>query len=127
MMLIGIDLCSTTRIATMLARSPYLKRELFSDAEIAYCEARPRPERHYSGRWAAKEACLKALGLNILGYELNQIEVVATGAKPALHIGCARLDAALRDALGGAYTVQLSISHEDAASVAVVLAARAGS
>jgi holo-[acyl-carrier protein] synthase len=121
-MLIGIDLCATERMAKLLARSPFLKADLFSAAEIAYCDSRPQPARHYSGRWAAKEACLKAFGLRVLGYDWAQIEVVATRSKPALRIGCSQLDADIRAVLGGDYRLQLSISHEDAASVAVVLA-----
>lgn len=121
MMLIGIDICSTRRLVHTLARSPFLREEVFSPAEIAYCEAQRHPAQHYGGRWAAKEACLKAFGFGILGYDLNQIEVVrGTSPRPTLSIGCERLRGAMR-AVVGECDLQLSISHEDEYSVATVL------
>ena len=126
MMLIGIDICSTRRLATALTRSPFMKEEVFSPAEIAYCEAQRRPAQHYSGRWAAKEACLKAFGLSVLGYDLSQIEVVhGAQSRPALSIKCARLRAAMYDQIGEC-VLQVSISHEEEYSVATVLAVPKG-
>ncbi len=120
-MFVGIDICSTRKLAHALTRSPFLKEEVFSPAEIAYCEAQPKPQQHYSGRWAAKEACLKAFGLSVLGVELKQIEVVRdAGSRPTLHIH----DEDLRQAMNSQaanFTLQVSISHEDEYSVAVVL------
>jgi holo-[acyl-carrier protein] synthase len=117
---IGIDICSTSRLANTLARSPFLRAELFSEGEIAYCEARPRPAQHYAARWAAKEACLKTFGLGVLGYDWRRIEVVATAGSPRLYVTCDQLNAAI-SALGR-FDLSLSLSHESDYSVAVVLA-----
>jgi holo-[acyl-carrier protein] synthase len=35
---------------------------VYTDQEIEYCSARKAATQHYAGRWAAKEAVLKALG-----------------------------------------------------------------
>jgi holo-[acyl-carrier protein] synthase len=121
-MLIGIDICSTARLIRALSRSPFLKEEVFSPAEIAYCEGQSRPIQHYSGRWAAKEACLKAFGLNILGVNLNQIEVVrSSGSKPLLRINDESLHQTMQTILPN-FMVQVTLSHEEDYSVAVVLA-----
>ena len=120
-MRIGIDICSTGKIMQALARSPFLKEEVFSPAEIAYCDAQPKPPQHYGGRWAAKEACLKAFGLSVLGVELNQIEVVhGDQSRPALRIHDSQLQERM-NAEVGAFTLQVSITHEDDYSAAVVL------
>ena len=37
-------------------------RRVFTDDEIAYCTRRRNPAPHLAGRFAAKEACSKALG-----------------------------------------------------------------
>ncbi|MFN9939811.1 MAG: holo-ACP synthase [bacterium] len=39
----------------------FLQR-VFTQREIAYCSSRRSANQHYAGRWAAKEAALKALG-----------------------------------------------------------------
>ena len=35
---------------------------VYTDHEIEYCRARKAATQHFAGRWAAKEAVLKALG-----------------------------------------------------------------
>ncbi|GBQ29219.1 holo-ACP synthase [Gluconacetobacter azotocaptans] len=66
-MLIGIgsDLCDVRRIASVLDRhGERFLRRVFTDAEIRRAERRHGQARlgAYAKRWAAKEACAKALG-----------------------------------------------------------------
>jgi holo-[acyl-carrier protein] synthase len=59
----GIDIVECLRIAQMIERHGELFiTRVFTDHEIEYCSARKAATQHYSGRWAAKEAVLKALG-----------------------------------------------------------------
>jgi holo-[acyl-carrier protein] synthase len=59
----GIDIVECLRIAQMIERHGELFiTRVYTDAEIEYCTARKAATQHYSGRWAAKEAVLKALG-----------------------------------------------------------------
>ena len=61
---IGSDLCQISRIEDVLARrgEGFCSR-IYSDSERAYCDARPRSRaNHYAGRFAVKEAVMKALG-----------------------------------------------------------------
>ena len=57
-----------------LERTPKIRRRLFTEAEISYCEKYRFAERHYAGRWAAKEAVTKALGCGLIQW--NGVEVV---------------------------------------------------
>ena len=60
---IGTDIVECLRIAQMIERHGELFiTRVFTDHEIEYCSARKAATQHYAGRWAAKEAVLKALG-----------------------------------------------------------------
>jgi holo-[acyl-carrier protein] synthase len=48
-----------------LERRPSLARRLFTDEERRYCEGTARPAEHYAARYAARQAVLKALGLQL--------------------------------------------------------------
>src|SRR5215468_3147293 len=59
----GIDIVECLRIAQMIERHGELFiTRVYTDLEIEYCSARKAATQHYAGRWAAKEAVLKALG-----------------------------------------------------------------
>ncbi len=60
---IGTDITECLRIARMIERHGELFiTRVYTDVEIAYCSTRKAATQHYAGRWAAKEAVLKALG-----------------------------------------------------------------
>lgn len=60
---IGTDIVECLRIARMIERHGELFiTRVYTDVEIAYCSSRKAATQHYAGRWAAKEAALKALG-----------------------------------------------------------------
>ena len=64
---IGSDLCNIDRIEATLARfgDRFLAR-VFTDRERRKAESRPRAvAATYAKRWAAKEACSKALGTGL--------------------------------------------------------------
>src|SRR5215212_7213399 len=71
---IGVDIVDVERMQFALERTPKIRRRLFTEAEIAYCEKYRFAERHYAGRWAAKEAVTKALGCGLIQW--NGVEVV---------------------------------------------------
>src|SRR3977135_4420197 len=59
----GTDIVECLRIARMIERHGELFiSRVYTDAEIEYCSTRKAATQHYAGRWAAKEAVLKALG-----------------------------------------------------------------
>nr|WP_207186592.1 holo-ACP synthase [Rhodobaculum claviforme] len=63
---VGTDLANIDRIAATLARfGDRFRTRVFTDAEIARAEARREVAATYAKRWAAKEACSKALGTGL--------------------------------------------------------------
>ncbi len=117
---LGIDIVQLARIRAATARfgARFARRVLTAD-EAAY--VRTSPER-FGGRWAAKEAVSKVLGLGVRGVGWREIEIVRlpTG-QPAVRLhGRARARA---EQLGmGAIAV--SISHDRDLAVAVATATR---
>ena len=115
---IGIDLIDIDRIVALLGRFPDRFRErVLTDAESRYCGR--RAER-IAGRWAAKEAISKVLGLGVRGVGWREIEILPNRAgAPQVRLH-ARAEA--RAAYLGLEDVTVSISHERRMAVAVAVA-----
>jgi holo-[acyl-carrier protein] synthase len=63
---IGNDLCNIERIEKTLARfGERFETRVFTDTEIALARRRRRTAETYAKRFAAKEACAKALGTGV--------------------------------------------------------------
>jgi holo-[acyl-carrier protein] synthase len=60
---IGTDITECLRVARMIERHGELfVNRVYTAEEIHYCQSRKQSTQHFTGRWAAKEAVLKALG-----------------------------------------------------------------
>jgi holo-[acyl-carrier protein] synthase len=60
---LGTDIVECVRIRKMIEQHGELfLRRVYTDREIRYCQSRRQAAEHFAGRWAAKEAVLKALG-----------------------------------------------------------------
>jgi len=117
---IGIDLLDVGRMARELAREGAgFRDDVFTPSEVAYCEARAHPARHFAVRIAAKEACWKALGTPEDGVSLKDVEVVKpeTGPPRLVLAGRAREEA---DRLGVRRSL-VSLSHTSTLAQASVL------
>ena len=126
---IGNDLCQVERMAGTIQRfgQRFLDRA-FTQAEQALAQHRPEPHVFFAGRFAAKEACLKALGSGLIeDMHLTDIEILAApSGQPVLTISGAAL-AQLRRLAGQARetAVHVSISHDGRLATAqVILEAR---
>src|SRR6185295_2817903 len=91
---IGMDATEIDRIETAVARfgDRFLHR-VFTEGEIAYATRRRNPAPHFAGRFAAKEAAMKALGTgHSQGVLWPDIEAVRAGGPPPLQFpgGAAR-------------------------------------
>lgn len=63
---VGTDLANIDRIAAVLERfGDRFRHRVFTDAEQAKAERRADTAGTYAKRWAAKEACSKALGTGL--------------------------------------------------------------
>jgi holo-[acyl-carrier protein] synthase len=117
---IGIDLIDIDRIQDVLARFPDRFRvRVLTDAEQRYCG---RKIERIAGRWAAKEAISKVLGLGVRGVGWREIEILPNRAgapQVYLHDRAARRAEAL-----DLDEVTVSISHERRMAVAVAVAHR---
>lgn len=91
---IGIDATDLPRVADLVQRyGDRFLRRVFTDGELAYCTKRRDPVPHLAGRFAVKEATMKALGTGqSRGVMWKDIEVVRGGGPPRLHMhgGAAR-------------------------------------
>jgi len=62
----GNDMCNIERIEQSIVRfGDRFKQRCFTDVEIALAERRRRSAETYAKRFAAKEACAKALGTGV--------------------------------------------------------------
>ena len=117
---IGIDLIDIDRIVGVLGRFP----DRFRPRVVPAHERRyvGRKVERLAGRWAAKEAISKVLGLGVRGVGWREIEILPNRAgQPQVYLhGRA---AARADALG-LDEVSVSISHERHMAVAVAVAHR---
>ena len=110
---LGFDATEIPRIAATIERyGERFTHRIFTAGEIAYCMRRRHPAIHFAGRFASKEAAMKALGTgHSQGVLWRDIEVVRQPGGPPqlkLHGGTAR-----RFAKIGGQTSQLSITHTD--------------
>ena len=119
---IGTDIIETPRIAQMIERHGELfLLRVFTPYEVEYCSARKAATQHYAGRWAAKEAVLKALGTGwSRGITWRDVEVRnEIGGKPHIVLDGGALDVSRRL---GIEQMLISISHCRAYATAYALA-----
>src|SRR5882762_11579551 len=117
---LGFDATDIDRVADVIERyGERFLRRIFTDGEIAYCTRRRVPAIHFAGRFAAKEAAMKALGTgHAHGVLWRDVEVIRHGGPPQLklHGGAARRFAAI-----GARSSLVTITHSDFLAMAQVL------
>ena len=117
---LGLDATDIDRIADTIERygNRFLER-IFTPGEVEYCQRRRVPAIHFAGRFAAKEAAMKALGTgHSQGVLWRDVEVIRRGGPPqlALHGGAGRRLATI----GGRKTL-LTITHSDELALAEVM------
>jgi phosphopantetheine--protein transferase-like protein len=104
--MVGIDIVDISRMEGIMKRfgDRFLNR-VFTDKELDYVRKRMRIQESLAGRFAAKEAFIKAYGETA---GLKEIEVLQQGGKPYIEFR-------------GRIYREVSISHERAYAVAVVV------
>ena len=123
---IGTDIVECLRIAKMIERHGELfVCRVYTPQEVDYCSARKAATQHYAGRWAAKEAVLKAIGSGwVRGISWRDIEVHnQPGGKPTVLVRGGVRDAIEKLAIGEIF---LSISHCRSHATAYAIAISAG-
>lgn len=119
---IGTDIVECLRIAKMIERHDELfLNRVYTRKEIQYSSSRKAATQHYAGRWAAKEAVLKALGTGwSRGIKWTDIEVVSElSGKP--HLDIHGIGQEICDEMG-ITEIFISISHSRSHATATAIA-----
>ena len=116
---IGIDIVEIDRIAKAASKERFMER-IYSDAEIAIFEACNYRMETVAGRFAAKEAVLKALGCGLGDMPMRCIEILrAPSGQPVVELSGAAKEKA--EELGVKH-MHISISHSARYAVAQIIA-----
>lgn len=131
---IGTDMASVERIETVLQKhGDRFTARCFADEERGLVESRANGDAAiraagYAKRWAAKEACAKALGLGIRD-DIYLKDIVVTNdkdGKPSLELrGGARKRLDALSPVGGA-TIHVSLTDEKRMALAFVVISTGG-
>lgn len=119
---IGTDIIECLRIAQMIERHGDLFiNRIYTPHEVDYCSSRKAATQHYAGRWAAKEAILKAMGTGwARGIRWRDIEIRnEIGGAPLVRLGGGARD--ICSSLG-ITKMLISISHCRSHATAYALA-----
>jgi holo-[acyl-carrier protein] synthase len=116
---LGVDICEVARMERALARHPTMRERVFTPEEIAYCDGKARPAESFAGRFAAREAVIKALG----GYRGRRWQDISVTRQPSGAPAIALTGNAKRraDALGLS-KVLITFTHEKTNAVAFAVA-----
>lgn len=118
---VGVDIAEIDRIEAAARRhgQAFLER-VFTSAEISYCERHKKKFERYAGRFAAKEAAMKALGTGWRkGVRWRDIEVKnQPGGKPVISFAGVTGEHAARL---GASRYLVSITHSGNLAFAQVI------
>lgn len=121
----GIDIVEINRFRKILNKgnNAFVER-VFTKQEQQYCNGAKDPSGRFAGRFAAKEAVLKALGTGLRGMRWLDIEVVRNDdGKPDIHLHGAASQLAASEGITSFY---LSISHCREYAVAQAISWREG-
>jgi holo-[acyl-carrier protein] synthase len=106
---IGVDLVDVERVSGMLRRHTTFVERVFTPAEIAYCERQASPAECFAARWAAREACRKALGgIRHMRWHDVHVERAPSGAPRLVLEGTSKVR---MDSLGVS-EVMVALTHE---------------
>jgi holo-[acyl-carrier protein] synthase len=122
---VGVDLVEVVRIAERFERTPAMRQRIFTEAELEILDRGDSSEaraRSLAGRFAAKEAIMKSLGVGIGEVDFHDLVVVGgRGSQPTVKLeGRAKKRA---EELG-VIEILLSISHDGPMATAMAVASR---
>ena len=117
----GVDITEVGRVQGVIERQgKRFVQRVFTEKEIAYCEGSKNKYERYAGRFAAKEAAMKALGTGWrAGVRWQDLEVVRhPSGRPTLELkGEARK---IADQMG-VKNIVMSITHTAEQAMAQVI------
>lgn len=106
---IGIDIADVEKFEKIkFEEKPGFYKKIFSNNEITYCLKYKNPYERFAGKFAIKEATIKAIKEKI---SLIDIETIHINSKPNIKI----------QKIKKQYEFQISVSHDKKIAVAVVI------
>jgi phosphopantetheine--protein transferase-like protein len=106
---IGIDIADIEKFEKIkFERKPEFYKKIFLPSEISYCLKYKNPYERFAGKFAIKEATIKAIKEKI---NLLDIETIHIKSKPNIKI----------QKIKKKYQFQISVSHDKKIAVAVVI------
>jgi len=123
---IGTDIVESARLRAVLARHPEtFARRTFTEAERVGSREVAAPEQYFAGRWAAKEALAKALGVGFgLHCTWQDLEILNNAAGQPIVTTSGSAAEFLKKQ--GIIHLHVSISHEKTYAVAMAVAEKKG-
>jgi holo-[acyl-carrier protein] synthase len=118
---LGTDIVDVERVKQKIEKPFGFLEKVYSAQEIAICEPKGKSKyESYAGRFAAKEAFLKAAGINWIDqFNFNEIEVLnESSGKPYLKLSGSAMEWARAESVSA---IHLSISHTKATATATVI------
>jgi holo-[acyl-carrier protein] synthase len=116
---LGVDICEIARMERALERHPTMRERVFTPEEVAYCDSKARPAESYAGRFAAREAVIKALG----GYRGKRWQDISVSRAPSGAPAIRLTGNAKRRADGlGIDRILVTFTHEKTNAVAFAIA-----
>lgn len=117
---LGVDVVDIARFGAVLHRRPSIATRLFHSEELAYAATLANPVPTLAGRFGAKEAVMKALGVGIGAVDWTDVAVLRQpGGRPEMLVQGRAADLASRRGVQG---WEISISHTDTLASVTVLA-----
>tara|TARA_B110000438_G_scaffold190027_1_gene181651 strand:- start:97 stop:486 length:390 start_codon:yes stop_codon:yes gene_type:complete len=122
---IGQDICDVKRIESTINRfGDRFKNRIYSVREIKKCESRFNSVDSYARRFAAKEACSKALGTGFKkGVFYKDIEVInLKSGKPTIELKGGALDQFKKITINNKNaTIEISLTDDKKLALAIVI------
>ncbi len=117
---LGIDITDQKRIEESIAQfgESFLQR-ILTKQEIASCARYRFPVEHYAGKFAVKEALMKAMGTGLKQVTFQEIEVLNRDSGAPYLVTSGKAEQILHEL--GATQLHVSISHDAHLAVAVVV------
>ena len=116
-----MDLVEVARVEQLLQRRRTFVHRVFAPEEIAYCERQGNRAECYAARWAAREACRKALGgIKDMRWHDVRVARAPSGAPSLVMEGSSRERARSL----GVSDVMVALSHERRMAAAFCVAVR---
>lgn len=119
---LGTDIIDVDRVEKLISKGDTYLQGIFTDLEITYCRSKHYPQRHFAGRFAAKEAFLKALGTGYRdGIGFSEIEIVNDSlGKPVINVS-GHAHSKLCELASTTFRTHLSLAHVKSMATATVI------